>query len=110
MQEALRRYKEEVAADPDTSSGFFTNTNAANDTKQYVLVRHQLLSFPSQVPSSGRLRTFTCAALPQIDWVHHTCHDIAEAAADGCPVRPALARGHKLLSWTLGGPPLLAGH
>ena len=39
MQEALRRYKEEVAADPDTSSGFFTNTNAANDTKQYVLVR-----------------------------------------------------------------------
>ena len=41
MQEALRRYKEEVAADPDTSSGFFTNTNAANDTKQYVLVgRH----------------------------------------------------------------------
>ena len=37
-QEALRRYKEEVAADLDTSSGFFTNTNAANDTKQYVLV------------------------------------------------------------------------
>lgn len=39
-QEALRRYKEEVAADPETSSGFFTNTNAANDTKQYVLVGH----------------------------------------------------------------------
>ncbi len=45
MQEALRRYKEEVAADPDTSSGFFTNTNAANDTKQYVLVRDQLARF-----------------------------------------------------------------
>ncbi len=40
VQEALRRFKEELAADPDTSSGFFTNTNAHNDTKQYVLVGH----------------------------------------------------------------------
>ena len=39
MQEALRRYKEEVAADPDTDSGFYYNTNEAFGTKQYVLVR-----------------------------------------------------------------------
>ena len=38
MQEALRRYKDEVAADPDTESGFYYNTNAQNQTKQYVLV------------------------------------------------------------------------
>ena len=37
-QEALRRYKDEVAADPDTESGFYYNTNAQNQTKQYVLV------------------------------------------------------------------------
>lgn len=39
VQDALRRLKEELAADPDTESGFYTNTNAANLTKQYVLVR-----------------------------------------------------------------------
>ncbi len=53
LQEALRRYKEEVAADPDTSSGFFTNTNAANDSKQYVLVRHHLPYFSDAMPVTG---------------------------------------------------------
>lgn len=48
-QEALRRYKDEVATDPDTESGFYYNTNAVNHTKQYVLVGilspvHTLLS------------------------------------------------------------------
>ena len=51
-QEALRRYKDEVAADPDTESGFYYNTNAQNQTKQYVLV--------------GLLYPFLCIAL----WLH----------------------------------------
>ena len=48
MQEALRRYKEEVAADPDTDSGFYHNTNEAFGTKQYVLV----CPFPHDLKSS----------------------------------------------------------
>lgn len=52
MQDALRRYKEEVAADPDTDSGFYYNTNEAFGTRQYVLVRsfpaHELDSVPSR--------------------------------------------------------------
>ena len=58
MQEALRRYKEEVAADPDTDSGFYYNTNVAFGTRQYVLVR----SFPAHDLESVPCRSTFCVA------------------------------------------------
>ena len=62
MQEALRRYKDEVAADPDTESGFYYNTNAVNHTKQYVLVWlpcpiHALLSDYELLSDCSSLRS-----------------------------------------------------
>ena len=63
-----------MAADPDTGSGFFYNTNAANNTKQYVLVG---LLFANCYQSAIGMRLATIGTrLVHIQITNHLLRDL----------------------------------